>query len=281
MIEIADRLRLIDEKVSKSALVESAKQKWHLPAAFTWGVSGGDTLIPMDSPPSARTGIRSPYDRAALAAARKSHACVHCRTYLSTRCVPTSSSTSPNNICESCESRLLRQVVSIPRAWPLRAEQLPTHDIAPQFSISTPLCRRCGIILPEGITDGLCYVCTCPDPPFFDQEPDWLWTGVSSYPQAVVSYMSPSEPSSIEWFHTDASDSLLQNFPIGQENDTSGFQVNLMEPFTSEITAPGMGLPFCDDPGLNGRIAWLDDSVVSCEHISHGNGSEIIAGYLV
>lgn len=53
MIDIAERLSLFDDDVSKPFFVESAKQKWHIPAAFTWRVTETEILIPSVGTPSA------------------------------------------------------------------------------------------------------------------------------------------------------------------------------------------------------------------------------------
>lgn len=36
MIDLADRLALLESGVSKQLLVNSARHQWHLPAAFVW-----------------------------------------------------------------------------------------------------------------------------------------------------------------------------------------------------------------------------------------------------
>jgi hypothetical protein len=149
VIDLADGLALLESGVSKQLLVNSAKQQWHLPAAFIWK----DSLIPYESvstedDPSA-SGLNN------LCGGRLKELEELCNFY---------SSDSSSGSKGKYYSFAMSPTVSVTVA------QETLTDTFPVPAQSIPTCKKCGITFPEGLLDLLCYSCT-----FFDWESWESW----------------------------------------------------------------------------------------------------------
>jgi hypothetical protein len=267
MIDIAEPLKLFDDDVSKLFLVESAKQYWHLPAAFTWTMMERQEPIPTESTYSAsirRKGRRGgPLANGKMVSAsktRKHGACVRCRI-----------SPCETAMCGSCVSRGVKQIrinLPPPSAWDRNQAQPLMHG--------HHRCKQCGTIISEDMTDRLCYVCTCLKLGYLEEH-DLLWNGYSGDSAEDAAFMIPLGPSDSEMIFGNAESSPVKNLTFSSDGDTSAFQVDWMDLSAGNVTSPEIRLPISSEIGLRERLIWSDDSP-----ISFGPSlGDISTGYLV
>lgn len=143
MVDLADRLALLESRVSKQLLVNSARQQWHLPAAFVWkdSLTTYEPVFTEDNPPACGSNTLC---RGQLKSLEKI-----CNFY------SLDSSSGPK---EQYSCFAVSPTVPI-----TMAQDTLTHTFLPAQNI--PTCKKCGITLPEGLPDLQCYSCT-----FFDWE---------------------------------------------------------------------------------------------------------------
>lgn len=263
MIDIADRLTLLDESVSKPFLVESAKQKWHLPAAFTW------TIMETEGKPCVPAQTRAPGTRASEI--REPQYCSICMTEI-----------KPGTGKCGTHTRTFwrRTIYSFPPrpAWNHNPEQPLMQDYPMQEAVMPPHCRQCHSILPKDITDGLCYVCTYLDLGYSNQEPTWLQFSSPSYGNTQPPFAIASEPGSAAVILGDSSSSLPENMPICPDSSTSGFKANSVGEATNGATSPVLDdRRFTNDLGLDRRYVQEQNVPTIC---SYPDGQAVRIEYL-
>ncbi len=136
LIELADRLALLESGVSKQLLVNSARQKWHLPATFAWE----DSELPHVSVATA--------DNHQLCGGQIKDLEMSCDFYS----FDSSFGTKKQYDCTATSCTTTRIIEQDSLTEP---SQVSAQD--------TTTCTKCGIILPFGLPDPQCYSCTFSD----------------------------------------------------------------------------------------------------------------------
>jgi hypothetical protein len=269
MIDIADRLGLLRDNVSKALLIESAQRKWQLPAAFAWTVEYVQISRLRDEKSFKRA--LTPTRRTQVMEPRRLHSCLRCFTGI-------------QPVCQPCMRHALGHTVrGLPslQASIVSPEQPRVRDTLSSNTLSPLFCRKCGFILPEDMKDRLCSVCTL-DIGYFDQNPDWQRQSNSSYPTENSSFNGPPVPTCDVSFYGDASSSLSNSIPVTPNSGISGFVVDYVEEVNSGVVHPALeSPPLFDDFGQNGGLPMCQNVPVCGLLADHAHDIEPPPGYLV
>lgn len=169
LVEMADRLNILDNCISRELLVHSAKKQWHLPASFVWSDCGSSKSI------NVPTGVGNPsYDVYSL-----------CWKGF-----------EPQDRLEYWDNSLFFQeaiLIGIDNwTWRTTISTSPLSNEVKDLSVAsfanpagdTAICKQCGAVLPDGFSDNMCYTCSCI--PSEDLEVGFGWTTPDPPPEATL-----------------------------------------------------------------------------------------------
>jgi hypothetical protein len=139
LVELADRLSVLDECIPKENLIRSAKKQWHLPASFVWT----DSAIPLPSNISI-DGEKS-YEVRSLCWKGFEPEDQWESSYGESR--------NPEQDETGMDDWTSRSTVSASPFLP-EINDVPSGLFA-NVAMDTTTCKRCDAVVPDGIYDGL------------------------------------------------------------------------------------------------------------------------------
>lgn len=193
LVDLGDRLSVLEAGTSKRRLIQAARQQWNLPASFVWT----DSIIPP---------------------AKKSS---------------TETDTTNYEVRSLCwkGSELENQRESSPvEWWQTTASPAPLLGESQQFRLDCVLslarnattCTRCGNTYSEDLVDGICSLCACI--PQEDWEMPFEWTAQGNSTENIcgspnntdVSYTLNPNSTNEDWMFRDSSTS--EGMPAGESS---------------------------------------------------------------
>jgi len=275
MVKILDRTKILDETVSRDLLVESAQNRWHLPAASTWSVE----LLSKEE----NSGKYKPVQRqwplprkALIMKERMKITCASC--YLS----HLNKMGVEIYLCGYCQKRVIFSTALLP--MPIWSQDRAKKRLAlPWGPISELRCRKCDNILPEGNIDRLCELCALLDIGCPDQESaGWLYPGYSGDLTDVSEFESSPLPTYKNGFSGNTSGGLFNSIHNVSDRVSSDSVVEQIQEVAIGEEPPAPKSPLSLDYfGLEEELP-MTQNMPACKHIiDHTQQSKSSIGYLV